>query len=72
MISNREEAIELLLAMADTAKEIAGLMKGEAVTLQGASCGETAAQHPQLNTAVSSRWTWTPAQRAISPRWRSG
>ena len=31
MVSNREEAIELLLTMSDITKEIAELMKGEAV-----------------------------------------
>jgi hypothetical protein len=32
MVSNREEAIELLLTMSDITKEIAELMKGEAAS----------------------------------------
>ena len=32
MVSNREEAIELLLTMSDITKEIAELMKGEAIS----------------------------------------
>ncbi len=34
MVSNREEAIELLLTMSDITKEIAELMKGEAAVSQ--------------------------------------